>query len=235
MSELTKTPRLYVSDALSEGVSLQLTENAHHYLKNVMRLPPGSDFRVFNGRDGEFRARLEKAGKKQCEVTIENKLHAQQNPARRVHLLFPPLKKERMDFLIEKAVELGATDFHPILTAHTDTRKINQERIAAQIVEASEQCERMDIPVFHPLKTIESVLQSWDKEISMFAAIERMENAAALQKQSGAFALLIGPPGGFSAGERNLLASHPRVQPVSFGRHILRTETAALAGLALLS
>jgi 16S rRNA (uracil1498-N3)-methyltransferase len=235
MSDLTKTPRIYTANPLGEGFSLSLEGGVHHYLRNVMRIAPGQALRIFNGRDGEFVARLEKSGKKNIELTIENKIREQQNPPYRRHLLFAPLKKERLDFLIEKSVELGATDFHPVLTHNTEVRKINEERLQAQIIEAAEQCERLDIPTLHGMDSLTSKLGSWPENLTLWAAIERMgiEPLPRYPDQDGA--ILVGPPGGFTADEKSDIVSRPFAHPVSLGKNILRTETAAIAGLALLN
>jgi 16S rRNA (uracil1498-N3)-methyltransferase len=230
MMDIEKSPRVFINEALSEGQSLHLNGAAHHYLKNVMRLNAGDAVRAFNGRDGEFSLRLRQMDKKSIEATAEQKLRPQENPGRRLHLLFAPLKKERMDFLIEKAVELGVTDLHPILTQNSDVRKINAERTRTQSIEAAEQCERMDIPRLHDMRELFPALSALGP-VPVYAAIERAE-APLLSAISGDAALLIGPAGGWSDTERERLLSLPTLRPVSLGKTILRAETAAIAGLA---
>lgn len=234
MTDHTKSPRLYLDAPLNEGQTLALTDAAHHYLKNVMRAETGDDVRFFNGRDGEFAARIETIEKKCLTARLEKQLRAQKNPARRVHLLFAPIRKERMDFLVEKAVELGATDLHIVLTQNTDQRKTNEDRLTAQIIEAAEQCERLDIPALHAGEDLFKKLKSWNADIPLFAALERTE-AAPLEKQIGDCALLIGPSGGFTSGEKERLCALPFLRPASLGDNILRSETAALCGLARLT
>ncbi len=234
MNELHKSPRLYTGQHLSEGLGIHLDEQACHYLKNVMRQMEGDIIRLFNGKDGEFAGRIEKLSKKSIDVTVEKKLRAQTSIKRRLHLLFTPLKKERMDFLIEKAVELGATDLHPIITQNTDVRKINEERITAQIIEAAEQCERMDIPSLHAPQDLFVKMASWKKEIPLHAALERFDTGP-LKNQSGDCAILIGPAGGFTEDEKQKLAALSFVKPVSLGENILRAETAAIAALSVIN
>lgn len=232
MMDITKTPRLYVEPELEEGSIIHLEGAAHHYLKNVMRLAEGSTIRAFNGRNGEFCVRIERVGKKSIEAIVQNRLRLQENPARRLHLVFAPLKKERMDILIEKAVELGATDLHPVVMQNSDVRKINRERVQAQIIEAAEQCERLDMPRLHDIKDMLPALAAL-APVPVCAAIERMD-APLLGPMAGDAALLVGPAGGYSDTEKERLLKLPTLRPVSLGKAILRAETAAIAGLARL-
>jgi 16S rRNA (uracil1498-N3)-methyltransferase len=233
MPDFHKLPRLYVQNALSEGHGLSLEGNHHHYLKNVMRTMEGDALRLFNGMDGEFIGRIERTGKKSVELTIENCLRKQPALKRRLHLLFPPLKKERLDFLVEKSVELGATDFHPVLTKNTDVRKINEERIKAQIIEAAEQCERLDIPALHGLQNLPETLSGWNGNVPVLAALERFDAPPVKNiSLTGDAAFLIGPAGGFTEEEKDSLSKNPAIRPVSLGENILRSETAAIMLLA---
>lgn len=236
MSDITKSPRLYVDQPLAAGQAVSIEGPAHHYLKNVLRIEAGQFIRLFNGRDGEFSARVNAASKKTVDVLPEKQLRAQKNATREVHLLFAPIKKERMDFLIEKAVELGATHIHPVLTQNTDVRKINEDRLNAQMIEAAEQCERLDIPALMPAKDLFAALAVWNKNILMLAALERFD-AQPLTKRilPGNVAVLIGPSGGFTREEMEKIAALSFIQPVSLGENILRSETAAAAALAILT
>lgn len=235
MPDLTKTTRVYTNQSLGEGLSLSLEGDVHHYLRNVMRVAAGQAVRIFNGRDGEFVARIEKIDKRQIETTLENRVREQRHPAHKLHLLFAPIKKERMDWIIEKAVELGATDLHPVLTQNTDMRKINAERIEAQIIEAAEQCERMDIPTLREIEDLGDKLERWPGEIPLLAAIERMGIESVPRGVDYECGLLIGPSGGFTAEERQELVSRGFVRPVSLGKNILRSETAVAAALAIMT
>jgi 16S rRNA (uracil1498-N3)-methyltransferase len=235
MADITKSPRVYADAPMSEGLPLELGDGPLHYLRNVLRIAPGQAIRIFNGRDGEFIARIEKMDKRHLELTIENRIREQAGPRQNIHLLFTPIKKERFDWIIEKAVELGVSELHPVLTQNTDIRKINEDRIQAQIIEAAEQCERMTLPPLHVMENLEAKLKKWDADIPLFAAIERMGIQPLPRNPEGDCGLLVGPSGGFSAEEKEMLVACPFVTPVSLGKNILRTETAVAAGLSLLT
>ncbi len=231
-----KAPRIFVEQALVESDSFCFEDNVHHYLKNVMRIRDGAPIRLFNGRDGEYLGNIEHAGQKDMCVTVVKKLRAQKAAPRKTHLLFSPIKKERMDFLIEKAVELNVTDIHPVLTQHSDIRKWNLDRMRAQIIEAAEQCERLDIPELHLAQPLLKTLGAWNTSVPMLAAIERVD-AKNLRdvKCDDECGILIGPSGGFSEEEKQKLSNLPFVTPVSLGDNILRAETAAIAALSIIN
>lgn len=228
-SDLSKSPRLYVTSDLSAGASIVLPDTQTHYLKNVMRCEPGAAVRLFNGRDGEWHADIATLEKKKATLNLLTQTREQPAPRRAVHLLFAPIKKPRNEWLIEKAVELGVTDLHPVITQHTEIRQLNTERTLAQIIEAAEQCERLDIPTLHDITPLKSKLGAWSKDIPLLVALERTD--APLLKNAlpdtGPLAFLIGPEGGFSAEERGWPENLPFLKPVSLGPDILRTETAA--------
>lgn len=221
---------------MQEGGLVSLADGPFHYLKNVMRLEAGAKVRVFNGCEGEYVATLAKLGKKDGELELGEKLKEQTNTLRRVHLLFAPIRKERMDWLVEKAVELGATDLHPVFTQNTDNRKINPDKISLQIIEAAEQCERLTIPTLHSAQDIFKVLAAWNKSIPIMAALERHDAKplSSVTPKDGDIAFLIGPSGGFTAEEKEKLSSLPFVTPISLGDNILRSETAVAAALSSL-
>jgi 16S rRNA (uracil1498-N3)-methyltransferase len=223
---IIKTPRLYTELDLGLQAHIELPKEQAHYLKNVMRKSDGDDIRLFNGRDGEWLCNIDDLQKKSARLLVQEQLRKQLRPERRIHAFFPPIKKQRMDFMIEKAVELGATDLHPVLTEHTEVRKINAERIKAQIIEAAEQCERLDIPVLYDLKDLQSCIQNCDFKV--LAAIERIEAEPVKPYRDKDIGVLIGPEGGFHSGEVQFLREHKIVDCVSLGRHILRAETALL-------
>lgn len=204
-----------------------------------MRRKDGDQLRLFNGKNGEWLGQLQNLTKKNGEVCLTEKLISQPKGNRRIHLLFTPIKKNRMDWLIEKAVELGTTDFHPILTHNTEVRKINEERLKSQIFEAAEQCERLSIPILHDLEKIGTRLSSWKEEFKntpVLACIERY-NAPLIHKSGAAkedsVAFIIGPEGGFTTDEKEIIAH--KTQPVSLGERILRCETAVMKALILLN
>lgn len=236
MNETYKLSRVYVDAPLSEGAEHIVSESIHHYLKNVMRLEAGAQLRVFNGRDGEFLGIISEIDKKRCVLKFQKLLKTQPSAERKVHLLFAPIKKERMEWLIEKSVELGVTDLHPVLTQNTDIRKLNDEKMAAQIIEAAEQCERMTIPTLHRCEDLWKVLGGWVCETPILAAIERVEEAKPLSSAipAGDVAFLIGPAGGFTAEEKEKMMKMREITPISLGETILRAETAAIAALSRL-
>ncbi len=229
-----KYPRLYVGTDFAQGLSIALEAGHNHYLRNVLRKQEGDFLRVFNGRDGEWVARVTKLGKKNGEAALEAQLRVQPDlsAGREVHLYFSPIKKQRMDMLIEKAVELGVSKLHPVIMRRTVSRKINEERIRAQIIEASEQCERMDIPTLEPARNLDEVLAGLEQPV--FACIEREGDALPIAEcELGAHAaFLIGPEGGFEEGEVTLMRSCEKVISVSLGESILRAETASIACLS---
>lgn len=244
--EFIKAPRLYVENDLGHPQDLELSASASHYLCTVMRLKAGDPLRLFNGRDGEWGYALTAAHKKHAIAKPLLCLYEQPAASPRIHLLFAPIKKARMDFLIEKAVELGVTDLHPVFTQNTEVRKINAERLQAQITEAAEQCERLDLPQLHDAITFSDFMAAphavtpLPPNTAIFAAIER-QNAPPLHiatSQSPAAtprAVLIGPEGGFTKEEQERLAAQEAITAVTLGSHILRAETAAIKALSLLT
>lgn len=235
MNDTHKLPRLYVCVPMSEGAPVPLTAEQAHYLKNVLRKGQGDHVRVFNGAGGEWLLELQELGKKGGMGLCARLLAAQSAVSRRVHLLFAPIKKARLDFLIEKAVELGATDLHPVITSRTENRHLNTDRMTAQIIEAAEQCERLDVPQLHAARPLADMLAAWPVQTAILAAIERQE-APPLSTRSVAgnedIGGLIGPEGGFSPDEIDLLGRYETVKPVSLGPRILRAETAAMLFLS---
>jgi len=234
-SKIIKLPRLYVDTVLQKDQSVTLKPEQAHYLKNVLHRGANDFVRLFNGRDGEWLTRLETLDKKKALAIPIEQIAPQPETRPAVHVLFSPIKKMRMDWLIEKAVELGVTDLHPVLTQNTDIRKIREVRIAQQIIEASEQCERMDIPTLHPLKKIPQVLAEWNQDVPFYACLERTD-APPLTKVLNPginVAFLIGPEGGFTKEEKTRLQSCDFIRPVSLGERVLRCETAAIYTLCI--
>lgn len=226
-SQLAKSPRLYVSGSLRTEHDVTLERDQVHYLSNVMRLDEGALIRAFNGKDGEWSGTFHKKSKKEGYVSLQDCLKAQPEQEPTKHLYFTPLKKNRLDFLIEKSVELGVSALTPVLTQNTDIRKINEKRIEAQILEACEQCERLTIPTLNKVRTFDDLCTL---KTPLAVALERCEEARPLSKKP-VDSVLIGPEGGFSEEERGLILKHDHFTPVSLGDRILRAETAALSAL----
>ena len=229
-----KLPRLYTSHSLQDKTVIPLETGQAHYLHNVLRRKQSDEVRLFNGKDGEWIGALDNLGKKSGDVHLVKQRKEQPTNQRQIHLIFAPIKKNRMDWLIEKAVELGVSDFHPVLTQNTEVRKINDARIQQQIFEAAEQCERFSIPSLHSLQKLENFLDSRDNEIPLLSCLERYD-ASPIQdiQKSENIAFLIGPEGGFTAEEKKIIAA--KSVPVSLGETILRCETAAVKALALIN
>lgn len=238
MTPAHKLPRLFTESPLSEGCAAVLDTAQTHYLKNVLRKQEGEHLRVFNGKDGEFTAHIEKLGKKEAIIRLEALFLPQPPAAPPVHLVFAPIKKARLDMLIEKAVELGASDLHPVLTERTENRHLNTERLNAQITESLEQCERLARPRLHPLQKLEKLIPTWQSPV-IFACLER-EDALPLTEALNSMtaqgaALLLGPEGGFTPKEISYLTAAKNCRPVSLGPAILRAETAVFYALSLVS
>ncbi len=225
----TKSPRLFVPAALADGATIQLEQDKAHYLVNVMRLKAGDTVRLFNGHDGEWLASLEQVAKKSAVLACRRQLRAQPPSTRAVHLLFAPIKRDRMEVLIEKAVELGVTEMHPVLTQRCEVRKLNDERLASLVAEAAEQCERLDMPVLHKLAALDKKITALKTPV--FAALERRAAPLFVPPQ-GDVACLVGPEGGFTDQEMTMLEGQKNVHAVNLGAHILRAETAAIAMLS---
>lgn len=227
-----KLPRLYVDVPLSAGTAITLSTDHIHYFKTVLRRQPGDLVRLFNGRDGEWLCALTALDKKTGTATPDRQLRPQPASAPRVHLYFAPIKKASMDWLIEKAVELGATDLHPVLTQNTEIRELNTVRLVQQIMEAAEQCERLDNPRLHDMKKLAAL----NDDIPMLACIERGDAKpllAALKERPGQnLSFLIGPAGGFTDDELSQLSARKNWTPVTLGPRVLRCETAVCAALS---
>ena len=233
-TDFIKTPRLYVDTPMAAGSTITLDKAQSHYLANVMRRNTGDTLRVFNGRDGEWGGRISSLSKREVTIDLTEKLHEQPQEKQELHLIFAPIKKQRMDFMIEKAVELGATHLHPIVTNHTEVRKLNEERIFAQIVEACEQSERLDVPEMLPIQSLRKLLSSWDKSVPVAACLERGDYPMLGKTEQGVRAVLIGPEGGFDEDEVTLLKAYSFIVAVSLGTAIMRAETAALYSLSVI-
>jgi 16S rRNA (uracil1498-N3)-methyltransferase len=230
-----KLIRIYIDAPLAQGTSAALTTAQAHYFYNVMRKTTGDAIRVFNGRDGEWLCLIDALNKKNGQILPQKQLKPQidiqAEPAQHITLIFAPIKKQRLDFLIEKAVELGVTCLQPVLTQNTEMRKINAERIESQIIEAAEQCERLDIPPLLPLISLEKAAPLHN---IIYTAIERLDDVPHIAEVTDTqhCALLIGPEGGFTAQEVQWLSARSNVTVVGLGAQIMRAETAALYGLA---
>lgn len=228
-------PRLYLTSPLNNGAEVPLEDAQLHYLKNVMRLSPGEKINVFNGRDGEWQAEIATLGKNKGSINLKKQIRPQQN-APNLWLLFAPIKRARIDVVAEKAGELGVRRLWPIMTRHTDVARVNTDRLLAHAIEAAEQCGRMDVPEVSEPETLPRSLVGWPKERRLIVCAEfglAEPIAAAITKlPEGPAAILVGPEGGFTEAEIELLTAQAFVTPVTLGPRILRAETAAIAALS---
>jgi len=229
--------RLYVTDDLIARASLALGEPQAHYLKNVLRLEPGAMMVLFNGRDGEWAVRIEGFVKRTGTVTILKQRRAQE-PEPDLWLLFAPLKRARIDFLAEKATELGVSRLCPVMTRRTVAERINLERLRAHAIEAAEQTERLSVPVLADPAPLGQIIARWPAGRRLLLCDESGSAppiaAALLQSRAETWAVLVGPEGGFAETELDALRKLAFVSPVGLGPRVLRADTAALAALAVL-
>ena len=235
MTTIARIPRLYVEAPLDAGATVRPERGQCHYLHHVMRLRAGDRVRLFNGRNGEWLCIVTSAGKR-CELTCEEKL-ADPAPPPDIDYVFAPLKHARLDYMAQKATEMGARRLRPVFTDHTVPKRVNTERLRANAIEAAEQCNLVHVPeVLEPVR-LDRLLEDWPEERRIIHCDESAEVAnpveALRELQQGPLAVLIGPEGGFSDREKRLLRGLPFVHPISLGPRIMRADTAAVAALAI--
>ena len=246
-----RSPRLYVGERLSAGATITLGTKPAHYLRNVLRLKPDDTVLVFNGRDGEWQAVLAAAGKG-VKLTAQDQVRPQ-TPAGDLHFLFAPLKHERLDYLVQKAVEMGASRLQPVLTQHTQISRVNLERMQANAIEAAEQCGILTIPeISAPLpfakmiaaRKPDRLLVFCDEDAGVSNPVSALTAArvtapvlplvpSSIVTGAEPLAVLTGPEGGFADDERAALLKQLNIIRLSLGPRILRADTAAVAALAL--
>jgi 16S rRNA (uracil1498-N3)-methyltransferase len=224
--------RLFVDAPLAAGDTITATAAQAHYLGTVMRRGVGDALQLFNGRDGEFSARITTIRRHHAELHVEQRIRLQAEEPD-LWLVFALLKRDATDLVVQKATELGVAELHPVITDRGNTHRINASRLHAIAIEAAEQCERLTVPRVLPPQTLHDVLAGWPASRRLFAAIERSE-APRITPTPGPRALLVGPEGGFTPAELEALRAHPFVTAVSLGPRVLRADTACIAGLALL-
>ncbi len=229
-------PRLFVESDLREDLSVELDAKAAHYLVNVLRLGAGEPVLLFNGRDGEWLAEITAASRKACTLAPSRQSRPQDPPSP-LTLAFAPLKKSAMDFLVEKATELGVGRLAPVITERTEATRVNADRIVAQAREAAEQCERTSVPEIAVARPLSVFLAGWPADRPLWVGDETGGGRAfaeALGARAGdglQHGILIGPEGGFTPKELATLAALPFVNLIDLGPRILRAETAALASI----
>lgn len=229
--------RLYVPHDLNIGVEFDADQGQSHYLAHVLRKTEGAELLVFNGRDGEWQVRIVAVTKKAVRLAVEAQARPQPRTPDLVYA-FAPLKVGRLDYLVQKAVEMGAGLLQPVLTQHTQMTRISIDKLEANAIEAAEQCGVLAVPAVQPPLKLDRLLAAWETDRRLIFCDESAATdnpMAALQaiteKKLG---LLVGPEGGFSEGERKMLRALPFVTAIPLGPRILRADTAAVAALAVI-
>jgi len=230
--------RLFVEGDLAGGTALRCTPQQINYLRNVLRLDAGRRVLVFNGRDGEWQAEVVADGKRGATLRVHAQVRAQEGGPD-IDYLFAPLKRARLDYLVQKATEMGVARLRPVLTRRTVAERVNLERMRANVVEAAEQCGILRLPELHAPERLERVLARWDAHRRLIFCDEGGDGADPLSALAavapGPLAVLVGPEGGFDEAERAHLIALPFVTRLSLGPRILRADTAAVAALALVN
>jgi len=232
-----RAPRLFVDARLQAGAMVALDRNQANYLGNVLRLSAGESILVFNGRDGEWRATI--SGRKRPESIAIVEQTRPQDRLPDLAYVFAPLKHARLDYMVQKAVEMGVSSLQPVLTRFTQVSRVNGERMRANAIEAAEQCGILSLASVADPVTLESYLTRREPQRLLVFCDEAADVADPLQalragkSANGRIDVLIGPEGGFAEEERAILLRQPRILRLSLGPRVLRADTAAVAALAL--
>ena len=235
--------RLFVETDLGNGAAVSLGREQTHYLAHVMRATPGDEVALFNGRDGEWAARIASLGKRGAELVVVRAIRPQVAEPD-IWLAFAPIKRGRIDWIAAKATELGVARLLPVITARTQMSRVNVDRLAANAVEAAEQCERMTVPPVDAPVPLATLLGAWPRNRILYVGDETGHGrplAAALSAEapvgsgvSAARGVLVGPEGGFAPDELDALDDLPFVSKISLGPRVMRADTAAIAALAVI-
>jgi 16S rRNA (uracil1498-N3)-methyltransferase len=232
-----RTPRIYLDAPLAGGAEVSLDRDQANYLLNVLRLKRGEAVLLFNGRDGEWQATLGGTGKRELTAVVGERLREQPLP-RDLHFMFAPLKHARLDYLVQKAVEMGVSRLQPMMTQHTQVARLNLERMRANTIEAAQQCGVLILPEIKEPVAFKAVMSNVDAGRLLIFCDEDAEVKDPVAALSGhprhsPLGVLIGPEGGFAQDEREALLKRPNVVRIALGPRILRADTAAVAALAL--
>jgi len=228
------TPRLFVDRLLSAGDEVHVDGSAAHYLSNVMRLKQGAAVKLFDDRSGEYLSTIAQTGKRDLVLLIEAKLRARET-APDLWLVQSLVKKDRFDWIAEKACELGISRFQPVLANRCVVDKVKPDRLRTRMIEAAEQCERSALPEIAPLAKLGALLADWPDGRTLFFCDERGGDnfVSAIAAHDGPAAILIGPEGGFNDEENAAIRAHPGSCAISLGPRILRAETAAITAISV--
>ncbi len=231
-----KSQRLFLDAPLATDVMIEASREQANYLLNVLRMADGSSILVFNGAHGEWQATITIQGRKKCSLIVKGQTRPQPEASKLIYC-FAPLKQARLDYMVQKAVEMGVGVFQPVLTQHTQVRSLNENRVLANAIEAAEQCGILSIPVIRRPVSVADLPEHLGSDCHLVLCDE--DNSQALLafekfKDGDTIALLIGPEGGFSAEERDFLRSQKSVSLLGLGPRILRADTAAIAALAII-
>jgi 16S rRNA (uracil1498-N3)-methyltransferase len=235
MSQAYPSIRLFVEYSLHAGAQVELSKEQAHYLGNVMRAKAGQHVGLFNGKDGEWLAEIADINKKYALLLIKEQLRAYQ-ASPDIWLVFAPIKQGRIDYMIEKATELGVSELHPVMTRRTIVSRVNEKRLSAHVIEAAEQSERLDVPALQTPKKLEALLNDWSEDRTLLYGDETgggetiSEVIKTIAKEK--LAVLIGPEGGFASEELAMLRNQSFTKPVGLGPRVLRADTAAIAALS---
>ncbi|MGI8725965.1 MAG: 16S rRNA (uracil(1498)-N(3))-methyltransferase [Methyloceanibacter sp.] len=234
----SKLQRLFVKAPLRAGGEIEPTPDQTHYLLNVLRLKSGERILVFNGEEGEWIAELAAVSRKHAKLNLVEQTRPEvAGPD--LHYLFAPLKRARLDYMAQKATEMGASVLRPVITRRTVAERVRVDRLLANAIEAAEQCGILRVPAVAEPAELSKVLDAWDEERLLIFADESASHASPLatlaSEAPGPLAVLVGPEGGFDADERASLLQRSFVLPISLGPRVMRADTAAVAALALVN
>jgi 16S rRNA (uracil1498-N3)-methyltransferase len=234
MSNKIAKTRLFIDDELKVAAVLLIDQNQGHHLVNVLRLKLTDYITIFNGRSGEWLAEITKVGKGKAMVTVREQI-AEQTSGSDLWYIFAPLKKARIDYMMQKATELGVSAICPVLTKRTNLDRLKPEKLLANVVDAAEQCGRMSIPKIDVMTPLTQLLKDWPRDRILIFCDEAGDAMAMqdLPKNNKKWAVLIGPEGGFTAEERQMIRDHENSIAVTLGPRILRADTAAVTVIAL--
>jgi 16S rRNA (uracil1498-N3)-methyltransferase len=229
------TPRLFIAETLTSAAEISLTREQANYVVNVLRMKPGDPLLVFNASDGEWLAYVTDASRKDAVIRCERR-EKDVAPPPDIDFLFAPLKHARLDYMVQKATELGARRLRPVMTQRTIADRVNLDRMRANAIEAAEQCNLVFVPeVFEPMP-LPAVLATWQPDRALIYCDETAPVRSpleALRQLRAPAAVLIGPEGGFTIDEQSMLKALPTVTAISLGPRVMRADTAAVAALGI--